>query len=75
MGDEEKGRPLTMKEIERLAIRAALRRNNGNVTRTARDLGIGKSTLRRRLKKYVRDAEMAVSARGLGVDRDHSGGT
>jgi transcriptional regulator of acetoin/glycerol metabolism len=64
MGDEEKGRPLTLRELERLAIREALRRNDGNISATARELGIGRSTLLRRLKEFRKAAEDAVEAAG-----------
>jgi transcriptional regulator of acetoin/glycerol metabolism len=42
----------SLREIEREAIDAALRRTGGNVTRAARDLGIGRATLHRRLRAY-----------------------
>jgi DNA-binding NtrC family response regulator len=45
-------RPL--REIEQEYILAALARNDGNQTRTARQLGIGAATLYRKLKKYGR---------------------
>ncbi len=41
-----------LREIEREAINAALERNGGNVSRAARDLGIGRATLHRRLRAY-----------------------
>ncbi len=41
-----------LREIEREAISAALERNGGNVSRAARDLGIGRATLHRRLRTY-----------------------
>jgi DNA-binding NtrC family response regulator len=65
MGDEEKGRPLTMKEIERLAIRAALHRNGGVVIKAARELKISRASFYRKLKKYRKEAEDAVAAREL----------
>jgi len=48
------GRPPTgsLREIERAAISGALARNGGNVTRAARELGIGRATLHRRLRAY-----------------------
>jgi two-component system repressor protein LuxO len=44
---------LTMAEIERRAIEAALRRNNGNLTRAARELAVNPSTLYRKLEKWA----------------------
>jgi transcriptional regulator of acetoin/glycerol metabolism len=44
--------PMTMDDLERYAIEAALRRTRGNVTRAMRQLGIGRTTLYRKLKKY-----------------------
>ena len=43
------GKPLTLREIEWIAILAALERNHGDKLATARELGIGKTTLYRRL--------------------------
>ena len=45
-------RPLKLSELERFAIEAALERTGGNVTRAMRQLGIGRTTLYRKLKKY-----------------------
>jgi len=42
----------SLREIERAAISGALVRNGGNVTRAARELGIGRATLHRRLRAY-----------------------
>ncbi len=47
-----KGEILTLAEVERRHILAALSRLDGNRKRTARILGIGENTLRRRLKQY-----------------------
>ena len=41
-----------LREIERAAIDSALQRNGGNVSRAAKDLGIGRATLHRRLRAY-----------------------
>jgi DNA-binding NtrC family response regulator len=45
-------RPVLFKDIERQAIEAALRENDGNRTRTAKQLGISLRTLQYRLKDY-----------------------
>lgn len=42
----------SLREIERDAISGALERNGGNVTRAAKELGIGRATLHRRLRAY-----------------------
>ena len=46
------GRPVTLEESERAAIQEALRRNAGNKSRTARELGIALATLKRKLREY-----------------------
>jgi len=43
---------LTLRNIERLAIQAALRQNDGNREKTAKQLGIPTRTLYRRLKEF-----------------------
>jgi two-component system response regulator HydG len=45
-------RPVLFKDIERKAIEDALRENDGNRTRAARQLGISLRTLQYRLKDY-----------------------
>ncbi len=45
-------RPVRWKEIEKEAILEALRRNGGNRTKAARELGISLRTLQYRLKEY-----------------------
>ncbi|SFR00345.1 sigma-54-dependent Fis family transcriptional regulator [Desulfoscipio geothermicus] len=42
----------TLEQLEQQAIKAALDRFNGNISRTARALGIGRNTLYDKLKKY-----------------------
>jgi transcriptional regulator of acetoin/glycerol metabolism len=42
----------SLREIEREAINAALERSGGNVSRAAKELGIGRATLHRRLRAY-----------------------
>lgn len=44
--------PLSMENIEKTAILNSLRANNGNRLATARELGIHKSTLFRKIRKY-----------------------
>ena len=41
-----------LRDIEREAINTALERNGGNVSRAAKELGIGRATLHRRLRAY-----------------------
>jgi transcriptional regulator with PAS, ATPase and Fis domain len=45
-------RPVLFKDIERQAIEDALRENDGNRTRAAKQLGISLRTLQYRLKDY-----------------------
>lgn len=47
-----RGRIKTLKRIEEEAIRFVLSRSGGSVSQTARSLGIGRSTLYRRLKDF-----------------------
>ncbi len=42
----------TMEQIERQSIITALERNHGNISEVVRQLGIGRTTLYRKLKKY-----------------------
>ncbi len=56
---------LTLAELERQHIEAALRRCSGNVTLAARTLGISLSTLKRR----VRDSGLAGTVRDARADR------
>jgi transcriptional regulator with PAS, ATPase and Fis domain len=46
---------LTLKEVERRQIALALRNHNGNRTHTARDLGISRATLIKKIKVYELD--------------------
>ena len=46
------GRPRSLEEIERDAIAEALERHDGNVAQVVRELGIGRTTLYRKIKKY-----------------------
>lgn len=45
-------RPMKLDELEQRAIIAAMKRTGGNVTQAMRELGIGRTTLYRKLKKY-----------------------
>ncbi len=45
-------RPMTLEEIEKIAILQALKRNKWKKLATCRELGISKDTLRRKLRKY-----------------------
>ncbi len=45
-------KPMTLEEIEKIAILQALKRNKWKKLATCRELGISKDTLRRKLKKY-----------------------
>ncbi len=44
--------PMTLEELEKEAIQGALKRLNGNLSKVCRELGIGRTTLYRKLKKY-----------------------
>ncbi len=46
------GETVTLPELERQALWQALERNDWNVTRAARDLGISRDTLRYRIEKF-----------------------
>lgn len=50
--EEGKSGVQSLEEIERRAIEEALARTNGNLTDVVRQLGIGRTTLYRKLKKY-----------------------
>jgi len=43
---------LNLSEVEREVIRQALRKSNGNLTRAAEELGIGRTTLYRKMEEY-----------------------
>ncbi len=45
-------RPMSLKELERMAIVNSLRRNRGKKMATCRELGISKDTLRRKIAQY-----------------------
>ena len=46
------GTPMTLEDIEKRAIAQALVRSDGNLSQVCRELGIGRTTLYRKLKKY-----------------------
>jgi PAS domain S-box-containing protein len=48
------GKAMTLEEMERIFIKQALRQNNGNRAAAARQLGINKSTLFRKIKAFER---------------------
>lgn len=43
---------LNLSDVEREAIRKALKKSNGNLTKAAEELGIGRTTLYRKLEEY-----------------------
>ncbi|MEE9166594.1 MAG: sigma-54 dependent transcriptional regulator [Candidatus Neomarinimicrobiota bacterium] len=45
-------KPLTLKAVEKAAIEGAVERNNGNLSKTASELGISRTTLYRKLKEH-----------------------
>ncbi len=51
--EPDPGEPLTLEAVERRHIEAVLRRENGNLARTARALGIALTTLKRKLRQYA----------------------
>ena len=50
--DSEKALPEMLESFERQQLSQALEKNNGSVSRTARELGLNRTTLYYRLKKY-----------------------
>jgi len=42
----------TLAEVEMLAIRDSIRRNGGNLSKAARELGVARSTLYNKMKTY-----------------------
>ncbi|OQC35159.1 MAG: Transcriptional regulatory protein ZraR [Acidobacteria bacterium ADurb.Bin051] len=61
--------PLTLAEIEHRAIRAAVERHGGNLTEAADELGIGRSTLYRKLREQQAGASARAVARELLAER------
>jgi DNA-binding NtrC family response regulator len=62
------GPGMTMAEIERLAIQAALRDTDGNRRKAADLLGIGERTLYRKLREYEGEGDGAEDGLGGGGD-------
>lgn len=50
--DQAAGEILNLAQIEQVQIKKVLKKNNGNITRTADDLGIRRNTLYNKMKKY-----------------------
>jgi DNA-binding NtrC family response regulator len=50
--DEVDLRSLNLADVEREAIKQAVRKSNGNLTRAAEELGIGRTTLYRKMEEY-----------------------
>lgn len=48
-------RPKTLEEMEKEAIIAAIRRSEGNLTTAAKELGVGRAFLYRKVKQYQID--------------------
>lgn len=44
---------MTLEELEKLAITSSIERNQGNLSNVVRELGIGRTTLYRKLKQYA----------------------
>ncbi|MDD9908432.1 MAG: sigma-54 dependent transcriptional regulator [Ahrensia sp.] len=58
----QSGKPRSLAQIEEDAVRFAISHHKGRMTAVARSLGIGRSTLYRKLKEYDIDAEDAAVA-------------
>ena len=43
---------LNLEEVERIAIKNAVKKHNGNLSKAARELGLGRTTLYRKMAKY-----------------------
>ena len=50
--DLEQGDSLDIKSVEKITIKNALSKTKGNLTNAARELGMGRTTLYRKMKKY-----------------------
>ena len=51
-GDETDLKSLNLSEVERDVIRQALKKSSGNLTKAAEELGIGRTTLYRKMEEY-----------------------
>ncbi len=51
-GDETDLKSLNLSEVEREVIKQALKKSNGNLTKAAEELGIGRTTLYRKMEEY-----------------------
>jgi transcriptional regulator of acetoin/glycerol metabolism len=43
---------LNVEDLEKQAIQGAIQKHNGNFTKASEELGLGRSTLYRKMKKY-----------------------
>ena len=48
-------KPISIEDLEKQALMDALKRNNGKISQAARELGISRATIYRRIKKYRSD--------------------
>ncbi|HHG85786.1 MAG TPA: sigma-54-dependent Fis family transcriptional regulator [Bacteroidetes bacterium] len=51
-GEKVVANTLKLEDVERLAIRNAILKHNGNLSRAAKELGLGRTTLYRKMSKY-----------------------
>ncbi|HLY62863.1 MAG TPA: helix-turn-helix domain-containing protein, partial [Terriglobia bacterium] len=58
--NEQADHPLSLKELERQAIAKALQAAGGSPVRAAKLLGIGKTTIYRKLKEYGLEGELPI---------------
>jgi DNA-binding NtrC family response regulator len=79
-GGQAPARPLgavcagdSLADAERTMIRAAMKRTGNNVTRAARELGISRRTLHRKLKQYQQEDDQAAPANGAGAPAPGAG--
>jgi DNA-binding NtrC family response regulator len=52
MGDNPENETFNLEEVERSAIRDAILKHSGNLSRAAKELGLGRTTLYRKMSKY-----------------------
>jgi transcriptional regulator of acetoin/glycerol metabolism len=53
VGNEKTLNTFNIEDIERDVIQKALRKNNGNISQAAKELGLTRASLYRRLEKYA----------------------